>query len=540
MGVRVTREIRGARRRARILAAGAVVALLLLGLGARVLADYQWDRVVEYDTPYAFELEPGEETSPVVDQVIVFVVDGLRLDTARELPTFRDLGESGSFLVARTSEPSLSYPGWTSLTTGSPPEISGVTTNWYEGPVRIDSLFDAASRARVGTAIAGSVGWRQLYGDVVDTMFTVDDEETAVADAPIGEAALRILAEEDPGLLLVHLPDTDRRGHESGVGRRYRAAARDADAIIARVVEAAGDDTAFVLTSDHGHIDAGGHGGPEEEVTRVPLVLAGDGLVPGARGEVAQADVAPAVAALLGIARPSHATGVLREALLDASDERRAEIVAVHEEVASRLYARANMVVGGSGASEAAFEGAREERLQHDILARLPIALAAVALAAVAVVLASLGLDSLAVLAGTSTFFAAWAGLFFGRGLTFSFSHFNTEDQVPAFLLARLIDVVIAGILASAVAGLVVGWRRRPRGFGAGVGAIAWAMLVIGFAVAVYLTIFGWGVTWRLPHLPSGFAQFLALIALFGLGVTAWLGGLVAHGVARLVASRRR
>lgn len=536
------RDPRGTRPpgRSRALAALAVVGLLLAGLGAGALARHQWRDVLEYPTPYAFELPAGDETSSIVDRVVLFVVDGLRLDTARELPTFRSLGASGSFLVARTGQPSLSLPGWTTLTTGSPPEISGVTTNRYEGPVRLDSVFDAASRSGVRSAIAGGAAWERLYGDVVDTMFTVDDEEAGVSDPRIGAAALRIIEKTDPGLLLVHLPDTDRRGHETGVTRRYRAAARGADAIIAQVVEAGRDGTAFLLTSDHGHIDAGGHGGPEEVVTRVPLVLAGDGLVPGARGEVAQSDVAPTVAALLGIARPSHATGVLRDQLLDVSGDARAEIIAAHDTVASRFYQRAVRVVSGRGDTAASFDAAREQRLRGGILARLPIVLAAIALATIAIVLGSRRTDPLALMAGSGTLFAALAGLFLGRGLGLSFSHLSSEEQVAGFVTARAIDAVIAGLAAAAVAGLVAGRRRHPHGFVTGVATVAWSMLVLGLVVAAYLSVFGLGMAWRLPNLTAAFGQLLALIAMFALGSTAWLGALVSSAAARLVAARRR
>jgi hypothetical protein len=72
----------------------------------------------------------------------------------------------------------------------------------------------------------------------------------------------------------------------------------------------------LVVTADHGHVAEGGHGGDEPEVTAVPLVLAGAGARAGARGTCAHLDVAPTLAALLGVAAPAAAEGrVLWEAL---------------------------------------------------------------------------------------------------------------------------------------------------------------------------------------------------------------------------------
>lgn len=511
--------------------------LATVGVAARVLADYQWDRVVEYESHYVYDLPRGEPTPRLADRVVLVVIDGLRVDEARGLPTFQALGQQGSLLVARTDQPSLSLPGWTALTSGAPPEISGVTTNWYDGRVRVDSVLREAKAAGLTTAVAGNEAWGQLYGRRVDTSFYTKDQDR-VSDPAIRDGALVILAENDPDLLVVHLPDVDERGHESGVGPEYRDAARRADRIVGRIAAAVGEGTALIVTSDHGHIEAGGHGGPEEEVTRTPLALFGEGLVPGASGEIRQVDVAPTIAALLGIPRPRHATGELRVSLLDASEEVRREIEGAHNEVSSRFYERAAMALGGEGDTPQAFERARQDRMRHDVLARLPIALGVIAAAALALAFAGHRLDGAAIVGGAVTFFAVWAALFFGRGLTFSVSHFNTGEQVRSFLVMRLVDTGLALLAAGVVTGLIAGRRQRAWAFGTALGTAAWVMLAIGIGVGVFLTIFGWAWTWRLPELSPGFGQFLALLAMFGVGVGAVLAALVSWGVAWAVAPR--
>jgi hypothetical protein len=517
-----------------------VVALLALGavgLGARVFAEYQWNRFVGYQSPYLFRISPGPVTPPLTDEVVIVVVDGLRNDVARTLPTFQRVAEGGSFLTARTSQPSLSLPGWTLLTTGAPPEISGVTTNWYEGPVRVDSLFTSGERAGITTAIAGHSAWEGLYGAVV-TEGWFGGQDDASSDEEVGRQAIRIIRKLHPEILLVHLPDVDNTGHELGVGTEYRAAAERADDVIGRILEEAGTDATVILTSDHGHIDAGGHGGPEDVVTTTPLVVAGPGTVIGATGQVSQADVAPTVAALLGLSRPTHATGAVLEGLLDVSQAQRDKIHQAHVQVEEAFFGRAASVLGGEAHDAASFERLQDAKARRDALIRFPFTVLTLIAVTIVVVFATRRLHGGALIAGVAVFAAAWVGLFFGRGLTFSFSQFNTEAQIEGFLLARTVDSLIAALLGGLVTGLIAGRRGFEGWFGHGVGLAAWILLVLGALVGAFIVIFGWGFAWGLPNLTAAFAEYLALLAMLGVGAGAVLVALVSTGAAWLVHPR--
>lgn len=509
----------------------AVLALAAAGLGAYALAQFQWGRFVDYRSPYLFDLPTGPETPPLTDEVVIVIVDGLRMDVARTLPSFQALSEDGSFLTARTSRPSLSLPGWTLLTTGAPPEVSGVTTNWYEGPVRVDSLFTSAQRAGITTAIVGHSAWEQLYGDVVtEGWFQAKDD--AASDEEVGRQAIGMIRRLGPELLLVHLPDVDNTGHATGVGPEYRQAAERADAVIARILAAAGSDATVILTSDHGHIDAGGHGGSEAVVTETPLIVAGPGTVIGATGEVSQADVAPTIAALLGLSRPAHATGTELGGLLDANQAQRDEIREAHARVEEVFYRRAGGVLGAEAHDAASLERVQDAKARRAALVRFPLTLIPLLIAAFFVVYATHRLHGVALFAGVLAFLALWLGLFYGRGLSFSFSHFNTEDQVAGFLRARVIDAVAAALAGGLVAGVIASRRRAGDGFRHGVGVAAWALLVLGALVGAFVVVYGWGFTWRLPNLPAAFAEYMALLAMLGVGMGATLVGLVAWGAA--------
>src|SRR5919106_1322669 len=523
----------GAGRPDRAMSALAIVVALLalgaVGLGARVFAEYQWDRFVDYRSPYLFDVRPGPETPPLTDEVIVVVVDGLREDVARSLPTFQRVAEGGSWLTAQTSQPSLSLPGWTLLTTGAPPEISGVTTNWYEDRVRVDNLFTSAERAGITTAIVGHAAWKQLYGDVIPEGW-FGGKDDAASDEEVGRQAIRIIRERHPELLVVHLPDVDNTGHVRGVGPEYREAAERADAVIARVLEEAGDDATIILTSDHGHIDAGGHGGSEDVVTTTPLVVGGPGTVIGASGEVSQADVTPTVAALLGLSRPTHATGTVLVGLLDTSQSSRDEIEEAHAQTAQAFFGRAGRVLGGEAHDAASFERLQDAKARRSSLIRLPLVVLALIAAAVLVMFTTRHLHGGALITGLLVFAAVWAGLFLARGLSFSFSLFNTEEQISGFLLARTVDSVIAGVAAALVTGIIAGRRRALGGFRHGVGLAAWILLIMAALVGAFVVVYGYSFTWGLPNLSAAFAEYLALLAVLGVGGGAVLLALVSAG----------
>ena len=84
--------------------------------------------------------------------------------------------------------------------------------------------------------------------------------------------------------------------------------------------------TTFLITSDHGHVHrrgAGGHGGGEDEVLEVPLILFGTAIRENSGWRGAQVDVAPTICALLGLPLPStNQGGVLWHSLdVTGSDE---------------------------------------------------------------------------------------------------------------------------------------------------------------------------------------------------------------------------
>ncbi|MDP2955470.1 MAG: alkaline phosphatase family protein, partial [Longimicrobiales bacterium] len=121
-----------------------IVLLAWARLGAPQLTLYSWDAVAGYRSPYTSAIAPGQDGDAVSRRVVVVVVDALRADASRTLPTINRLRETGAERTARTGQPSLSYPSWTVIGTGAWQEQSGVTTNFYKRDIPVDTIFEAA------------------------------------------------------------------------------------------------------------------------------------------------------------------------------------------------------------------------------------------------------------------------------------------------------------------------------------------------------------------------------------------------------------
>lgn len=237
--------------------------------------------------------------------LVLVIIDGLRADVAADLPNLGVLRSEGASATALAGQPSLSLPGWTVISTRTWQELHNVTTNWFEGPVRVDSLFASARRAGVRTILVGDDAWERLFGHLMDRPFYFPGADPSY-DEKVFEVALQTLEEDarahESSFIVVHFLAVDNAGHSfGGASKEYREAALKIDGFIGRLLPLLTPETTLVVTADHGHIDSGGHGGWESEVLKVPLVLAGHRVRPGQFGEVAQVDLAPTMAAILGV-----------------------------------------------------------------------------------------------------------------------------------------------------------------------------------------------------------------------------------------------
>lgn len=541
--------------------------------GAQQLTRFSWDAVVEYRSPFTTPLPRGSGGPALARRVILIVVDGLRLDTSRTMTTLNALRQQGADFTAWTGEPSLSYPGWTVIASGATPEVSAVTTNWYNGQAAVDHLFATAKQSGLRTGVAGSPGWATLFGTSLDARVIVKDPDDYSdvgagyqTSADVTAGALDLLA-QDLQLVLVDLPSPDILGHGfGGTSVQYGESVRRVDGHLAQILQAVDlADTTLIITADHGHIDAGGHGGWEPVVKQVPLVLAGAGVRRGVQGrDVRQSDIAPTVSALLGTPIPAHSQGrPLVEGLegdLAALPRRWAEqqrnfyaYVAGflgHQPLAA-LFTDARLTAladdGPDGIAALSDEISREYaagrtlRLERERRRRLPIAIGVSLVPLIYLALHGRKRVLLPAALGAAAFFAIDYGLFFGRGYTFSLSVFNTESLILQFFNRRLIDAAIA----ISAGGLLTGLLTAR----AGVGDAARAGLDTGILVAYVLLLqvlyffWQWDISfpWYLPDLRLGFKYYLDLLKMVPVGYLAvgyLLVAVVGRGIGRALFAR--
>ncbi len=553
-------------RLARIL----LIPLLLgtIGYGAQMLGMLAFDQFLHYTGLPLGPLPPGGAGPALCDRVVVVVVDGLREDTSHRMPALERLRASGADVPSWTQVPSLSLPGYTVLGTGAYPDLSGVTTNWYEGTVQVDSLFARAREAGKRTALVSEPSWHMLYGPWIDVDYagkllslTEEPPENHWTTEAMGQEAVRVLREEkDTTLVYIYFGETDKAGEEhGGTSPEYLQAAQNVDAqieAIARVLDWNRD--TLIVTADHGMIAragrtrGGGHGGGEPAARRIPLVMAGCGITPGVYPDGGQADLVPTVAALLGLPIPVHSQGHTRLDVLAMTPRQRAGAALAlgeQQETLYQAYLRALGVapeVDGLEEARAAFEAgeygqalglveaflgrlesavgrAVANRLWRERVLRLPYLVVPPLAGALWIAFyrprRALGRPFL--LAGL--FVLLHELLYWGiRGHSFSFSAIGNMDT-EVFFLARTLDGAIVMAVVAVVAGVL--WRRQPWEevvWGANLSALAIVWLFL-LQIGLYLWLYGPTVSWRLPHLGWGFKYYLDLLALTGVGLASAL-----------------
>ena len=551
-------------------------ACLVLALGAYFWASGLFNSLSAYRSPlHQAPPAPGEAPLPpgtLTRRVVFVLIDGLREDTALQpqvMPFLDELRSQGAWARMYSRPPSYSEPGYTTLFTGAWPELSdgpAINLEYEDIPTwNQDNLFSAARRAGLQSAVSGYYWFEKLIPqEVVDLSFYTEGEDQE-ADRAVVDAALPWLQAGNAELVLIHLDQVDYAGHHEGGAKasNWLAAARRSDDLL-REIAAQLDlerDTLLVC-SDHGHIDAGGHGGQDAITLLEPFVLVGAGVQPGHYEDIAMVDVAPTLAVLLGTNLPAASQGGPLSGMLNLTTTQHEAIqralAAQQEQLLSNYLvgtgaastesapSDAIRLIANSGysatdenrlmASQSALEAARQERLNRERLPRAILALAA-ALLPLMLIFITWRRESAWLLAGAALFmllFNLMYALLLGR--TYSLSSVSGAGDLilsvggMAFL-ALLVSwlLVVSGLRAL---------RVSPR-YTAGISL--WLALLsiylLSLPVLLSFTINGLLVGWTLPDFSSMFLALLALIQILFVGV---LGLLFSAAGALLAVSRGR
>jgi hypothetical protein len=542
-------------------------ALLALGFYVRSLAEGAFAAFTDYESPYSFPAEPAPKARPLAGRVVLLLLDGLGIAPSREMKNLGELRAGGADYVAHIGLPSLSQPGRAVLLSGAWQEVHGQATNFKPRPLKVEHIFQVVRRVGGTTALSGmGDGVHKLFEPHVQQRLAFGEPpetaELSVYEAKLGEMAVgaRQVAASKTTFAMAELVLIDEAGHNwGGASPEYAKAVQVVDEELGRL-RALLDPatTTFVVTADHGHVPAGGHGGPEPTVMEVPLVLSGAGIRPGASGRATQADLASTLALLLGVDIPSASQGrPLLDALqLDAAG-RLAALNRVYVQRASFVRRYAALLRGGPAAQlaplpaqateadvyaaldalDAAAEQARGERMALDarvrsrfsmVLAGLPLVVFAVLLATRAVRPAELLAGFACGVLGVLVYHALLAPL----GLGYSFSAVNKDSNMEAFFLRDMILGAACCALAVA-AGAVLARRSGVSPGGWDAARIGW-LASSGFCYALVLKIafvywrHGVFLQWHMPDMYWSFGFYLDALALMAACFAAPLQPLVA------------
>lgn len=263
--------------------------------------------------------------------VLVIGIDGVRFDTLEELPTptIESIGNTGFLAPVRVNEagPTISGPSWATVFTGVLADRHNIANNQFAGH-RLSEFPDVlrlAQAHRPGLPVFVGAAWPPLVGEVsggplfADGGFQPDPGagDWGAQDELVTRAAEKFIAGHDGHLgsvAVCYLGAPDEVAHADGVGPSYRQAIIDSDARAGRLLDAVRARTeeqwTVIAVTDHGHVDAGGHGGDTDEERTAWIAAAGPGIT-GTPDGLEQADVAAHTMATLQIAAPAwtHMTG---------------------------------------------------------------------------------------------------------------------------------------------------------------------------------------------------------------------------------------
>ncbi len=539
-----------------------VVVCLALAGGAYFWATGIMDSLYAYRSPLRDSPPaPGQALGdPITRRVVFVLVDALRVDTASQpdvMPFLNELRQQGAWATMHSRPPSYSAPSYSVLLTGAWPGVSdgpALNLDYEEIPAWTqDNLFSAVHRAGSKTAVSGYNWFEKLIptAAVGDSFYTAGEDHAA--DRDVVDAALPWLRDGADRFVLIHIDQVDYAGHHEGGPQdpRWDASAKRADDLLREIVAALdlSQDTLFVC-SDHGQIDQGGHGGHDPIVLIEPFVLVGAGVRPGEYGDVNMVDVAPTLAAMLGVNVPASSQGRVRTEMLTFAPDRVEIIQNALEVQQSQLVDLYQTAIGRRvavepgqdpvAAHQVAMEAARTARLNAERLPRVILALVLILISAV-VMFRQRGRD-LAWLLGGAVLYQVLFNFRYAvlDRLTYSLSSVVSANELILYCaITALIALAVSWLVSSLGLGV---FRRQPRQAGEfALGLTFVTIYLLSLPVLWGFALNGVLVTWTLPDMGSLFLAFVVLIqillvAALGL-VLAGLAGLIARFARKQVGS---
>lgn len=241
------------------------------------------------------------------NHVLLIGIDGVRYDhlCRNATPGIDAIEQTGFLQPIRVDDagPTISGPGWATIFTGVLATDHQIMNNELS-PNRLDKFPEVVRHSRtvqpdIATFVAA--GWAPLvstdsggplFADggflpksrhVQDLVANQDDHDEQVTVA--SEQFVRDHDGSHGSLVVTYLGAPDEIAHELGAGETYDWSIRQADSRTQRLLTAVdqraekqGETWTVIVVTDHGHVDAGGHGGESEEERTAWIAARGPGI----------------------------------------------------------------------------------------------------------------------------------------------------------------------------------------------------------------------------------------------------------------------
>ncbi len=537
---------------------------IILGIVAFLaiaFVSYKWatgimDSLYAYRSPFASDPIPAGDAigKPASKHVVAIMVDALRVDTAADsdvMPYLNQLRSEGASAIIHSGTPSYSFPGWSVLMIGAWTDLSdGPAMNPPDGESAStwtqDNVFTAVHNAGMKTAFSGTYFFPQVIPpQSLDASFVVQDE-TVANDQLSADEAVKFIQNGEYQFLLVHINQVDWAGHHEGGPRdlHWNQAATRADTLIKQIVSSMNfkQDTVLIF-SDHGQIDAGGHGGQDPVVLIQPFIMAGATVKPGSYGDIDQVDVAPTITTLLGANIPALTQGQVLTQMLTLSDSQLSNMRSASILQQQTLYQAYSKVMGVEPVQvkldpnhypitifKSAMTSIKNDRLNRERLPRFIIA-GILALIPLFFLFKNRGKTLMWFLINTAIYLAVFHFQYaILQGRTYSLSSVLSSSDI---INSTAISTAIA-FVAAWLASLIILRVYSEKPLQAANIHLAFAYIVLYIVSLPALWSYAYNgalVSWTLPEMASTFMAFLSILQMLILAVM----GLLFMGITPLI-----
>jgi len=288
---------------------------------------------------FIIHAEPERET-PLLNKVIIITFDGTRADA---------FWKHADFIIAHKNEgtwakrivctyPTVTYPNHVSLFTGTWPQYHGTESNpteyrsvqfmlrVYREP-KAQDIFTVAENYEIATAIfTAPQTLAQILGGSATYRYSGGAGGEVVSEAINFMISNKATIESKGLLAFIHIVDTDDIMHQYGTDSvQYFSAIKGAADLVGQIYDVIHDlgwenDTAIIVTADHGATDRRHYGVWPVMVADTPLWLWGRAFKKNYElGGGRIIDIAPTVAYILGIPPPAQSKGIVLYSAFDES-----------------------------------------------------------------------------------------------------------------------------------------------------------------------------------------------------------------------------